>query len=189
MPKEKPLNHTNFYPASVSPGYRIRQASVGDQDTILKIMDISRNALPNKSLFIADEPAFVQRILTHDGFGLLALDSSGIPAAYLLALFPGLSEENLGRDLCFQPDQLLQTAHLESLAVLPAHRGHHLQQSLINCALLQVGTSHSYCMATVSPQNIPSLKGFQACGFQIQAKKEKYGGYMRYILLKSLKQQ
>lgn len=189
MPKEKPLNHTNFYPASVSPGYRIRQASVGDQDTILKIMDISRNALPNKSLFIADEPAFVQRILTHDGFGLLALDFSGIPAAYLLALFPGLSEENLGRDLCFQPDQLLQTAHVESLAVLPAHWGHHLQQSLISCALLLLDSSYPYLMATVSPQNLPSLKSFQACGFQIQAQKEKYNGHMRYILLKSRKKE
>lgn len=180
---EKPVT------ALSSCGYHIRRAVLEDKDTILNIMNISWNALTDKSLFIPDAPAFVGRILTHDGFGLLALDFTGTPAAYLLVLFPGLLADNLGRDLCFHREQLLQTAHLESLAVLPAHRGHHLQQSLINCALLQVGTSHSYCMATVSPQNIPSLKGFQACGFQIQAKKEKYGGYMRYILLKSLKKQ
>lgn len=171
-------------PALFSPGYRIRSALPGDAMAILKIMDTSANQLKDKSLFIPDDLSLIKEILTANGFGLLALDYTDKPAAYLLVLFPRLGAENLGYDLTLNEEQLQKVAHIESVAVLPTHRGRQLQRSLITRAEQLLNASHPYHMATVSPLNSASLKSFQHCGYRIVATKEKYGGYRRHILMK-----
>ena len=175
----------SFFPAACSPGYRIYQASFKDAALIRAIMETVTDTLEDKSLFIPDGQDFVERVLTSDGFGLLAADHKNTAAAYLLVPFPGLEADNLGLELDFDASRLKQVAHMDSLAVLPAHRGQHLQQSLILCAekILDYD-DRPYRMATVSPSNLPSLKNFLACGYEIRATREKYGGYIRHILLK-----
>ena len=44
-----------------------------------------------------------------------------------------------------------------------------------------------YVCATVAPFNIPSLKDKFALGLRIVALKHKYGGKLRYVFLKNLK--
>lgn len=173
-------------PAAFSRGYRIRTAFPRDAMDILKIMDITVKDLKNKSLFIPDTLSMIKETLTSEGFGLLALDYSDKPVAYLLVLYPRLSTVNLGYDFTFLKEELLKVAHMESVAVLPAHRGHKLQQSLIARAEQLLTSSHPYHMATVSPENPASLKSFEACGYRIIATKQKYGNYLRHILFKSI---
>ncbi len=207
--QKQPLK-TEYFPAPCSPGYRIRRAFSTDAKTIEAIMNTAWAALEDKDWFMQDDSAFIRHILGEadsprpsawaaaplsacapavNGFGLLALDTRDAPVAYLLVLFPELSSKNLGYDLAFEKRQLLQTAHMDSLAVLPNHQGQRLQQSLIRCAeeiLRQHFSGKIYLLATVAPANLPSLKSFQACCYEIRGTKEKYGGVIRHILSKKI---
>lgn len=176
-------------PASCSFGYRIRTALPKDALSILKIMDTAVNHLSNRSLFIPDDLSMIKETLTANGFGLLAIDSVDQPVAYLLVLYPHLEKHNLGYDFTFLKKELLRVAHIESVAVLPSHRGKNLQKSLILRAEQLLTASHSYHMATVSPDNPASLKSFTDCGYRIIATKPKYGNYLRHILFKSVKRE
>lgn len=199
-----------YFSAPCSPGYRIRRAFPSDAEAIEYMMNTAWSALEDKDWFIQDDASFIRRILGEsgspqpsawaadplsasspavNGFGLLALDTKDAPAAYLLVLFPELSSENLGYDLAFKKRQLLQAAHMDSSAVLPNHRGQQLQQSLVRCAeeiLQQHFPGKIYLLATVAPANLPSLKSFQACSYEIRGTKEKYGGVTRHILFKKI---
>ena len=172
-------------PAAFSFGYRIRPALPKDDYNILKIMNRAVADSKDKSLFIPDDLSLIRSILDSEGFGLIALDYQDNPVAYLLVLFPRLSPENLGYDLGFSEKQLLQAAHMDSLAVYPEHRGRRLQKSLITRAEKLLDSTYPYRLATVSPQNSASLKSFLDCGYEIQLTKEKYGGHIRHILMKS----
>ncbi|MBQ9991128.1 MAG: GNAT family N-acetyltransferase [Lachnospiraceae bacterium] len=173
-------------PAAFSHGYRIRTAFPGDAVDILKIMDTTVKNLEDRSLFIPDTLSMIRETLTSEGFGLLALDFRDKPVAYLLVLYPRLNKVNLGYDFTFIKEELMRVAHIESVAVLPEHRGHNLQQSLITRAEQLLTASHPYHMATVSPKNQASLKSFEACGYRILDTREKYGNHLRHILFKSI---
>ncbi len=139
-------------------------------------------------LFIVDELADVEQWCRTSArqFGLLVEDN-GRMAAFLLAGFPGLSEDNLGRDWGLADGDLTGVAHLESVVVAPPYRGGGLQRRLVSVAeteALRRGAHHAAC--TVDPRNRWSLDNFTRLGYQIMARQQKYGGHDRFILAKRL---
>ena len=194
------LQNKNNNPDTTLSDYSLQLANPTVGKRIWTIMNEVYTALPDKSLFCCDEYDFVMDILTCSGFGVIASTNntpikkedtstsskSANIVASLLVKFPRLAEENLGYDIGLEKEELYKVAHLESVVVLPKHRGHGLQGKLISFAEQQIDkTQYSYLMATVSPDNLPSLHTFQKNGYEIIKVTEKYGGLKRCILLKN----
>ena len=82
---------------------------------------------------------------------------------------------------------LSRVVHMDSASVLPKRRGYGLESKMITFAENLIDTSkYCYSFATVAPENIASLKSLERNGYQIMITKEKYGGVMRCIMMKSL---
>ena len=102
--------------------------------------------------------------------------------------YPGLTDENLGYDIFPKDTNALEKVlHMDSSTVLPEHRGHGLEAKMIAYAESLVDTSkYHYSFATVAPDNPASLKSLERNGYQVMVTKEKYGGLMRCVMMKTL---
>ena len=195
--------------------YTLRLASFEEANEIRSIMDTCYQALEHKEYFICNDLDYVKDILSGHGFGVVACDEEGNLVGNLLVKYPGISEENLGYDVFFKKDfcqesgdrfatantgistdcnialtseNLNRVLHMDSASVLPEHRGHGLERRMIAYAETLVDTSkYCYSFATVAPENHASLKSLERNGYQVMITKEKYVGYVRYILLKALR--
>jgi len=107
--------------------------------------------------------------------------------AYSIIRIPGLTEDNLGRDIELPREEHTQVAHLQATAVHPIFRGNGLQQKLARAhldELEKMGYKHVCC--TVSPRNPISLGNIISCGFVIKGLIPKFDGWWRYIMYKSI---
>ena len=179
------------------------------------VMQAAYESLDNKELYICDDYDYVRAILQdkNAGFGLMCykdkLDEAmseydgKVCVGVLLVTFPGEAVDNLARDVfcavkenegkvsnsLFLAEYLFKTAHIESAAVRAEYRGNGIQNRLIEfaCDYLSRNCGNiRYVMATVSPENIPSLKSFEKAGFKRMLTKEKYGGKLRHILMREI---
>lgn len=187
----------------------IRFARCEDARTFYDVMQAAYDSLDNKDLYICDDYEYVRAVLENPdaGFGLMYYQEnpdekpdrnpeekpgresdSGYCAGVLLVIFPGEAEDNLARDMSLK-GYLMAVAHIESAAVRAESRGNGIQKKLIEYAcdyLCRKCGNIRYAMATVSPDNIPSLKSFEKAGFKIMLTKEKYGGKLRHILMREI---
>ena len=194
------MNTTNIPANKNTAHYLLKQATPENTFEIWNIMDFCHKNLTQKDFFICDDLEYVKDILSGNGFGVIACDNTGKIVGNLLVKYPGLEEENLGYDIfptCFKPseisgqpyslEELQKVVHMDSASVLPDHRGHHLESRMIAFGETLIDTSrYSYAFATVAPENTASLKSLMRNGYQIMDTKEKYGGVLRYILMKHL---
>lgn len=187
--------------------YNLRPATLEDAFEIWSVMDTCYQTMEHKDHFLCDDLDYVKDILSGHGFGIAACDKNGKIVGNLLVKYPGLTEENLGRDVfksthdtlansakytipCNIPlssENLNRVLHMDSASVLPHHRGHGLEGKMLAYAETLINTSKfQYAFATVSPQNTASLKTLKKNGYELMATKEKYGNLIRCIMLKIL---
>jgi len=108
-------------------------------------------------------------------------------AGLFTTIFPGTGPENLGRDLGFSDEDLMKSAHMETVVIAPKYRGHHLQARLMAKAeedLKAAGYKHLLC--TIHPENPYSMNNALSLGYKVEKLVEKYGGLPRNILLKEI---
>lgn len=108
-------------------------------------------------------------------------------AGLFTTIFPGTGPENLGRDLGFSDEDLMKSAHMETVVIAPKYRGHHLQTRLMAKAeedLKAAGYKHLLC--TIHPENPYSMNNALSLGYKVEKLVEKYGGLPRNILLKEI---
>lgn len=105
-------------------------------------------------------------------------------AAYGSVGFLGASSDNLGWDLSLETQEAERCAVLDTIVVDSDYRGLGIQKELIRRCVSYARQKRPGCrvLATVAPDNIYSLRNVKAEGFEILARKEKYGGKERYIL-------
>lgn len=169
--------------------FEIKKASEEDYEEIAALIASVWQQLEEKDWFVADNADYTYHMLKKgNGIGFKAVEkASRRLAGVFLITFPGTSEENLGRDIGMEEEKLCRVAHMDSVAVLPEYRGNGLQLRLMQRGeeeLRRLG--YSYLMCTVHPDNIYSKENVIRQGYQAAAKKEKYGGYVREIFLKTL---
>lgn len=98
-------------------------------------------------------------------------------------------EEHLGIDAGVPTLELSTVIYSEISNVDPHFRGNNLQVLLGEILMQEIDTEKfRYVCTTVAPFNIASLKDKFAHGMKIVALKVKYGGLLRYILVKNLLQ-
>ncbi len=165
---------------------RYPQNAVGE---IPRLIQSVHRQMPQKDWFAADSSEHVLDILRSGrGQALRAADPrNGQTAALMLTDRPGLTEENLGRDIGLPASQLSRVAHMDTAIVLPQYRGAHLQRRMMAYAEQELKKEgFRYLCCTVHPDNRYSLENVLSQGYRIAAVKEKYGGYLRAVLVKEL---
>ncbi len=139
--------------------------------------------------FVCDDLPFVRRHIREEGFCLTARDADGELVGALIVRFPGMAEDNLGRELSLPEKELGRVAHMESVVVAGQARGQGLFTQLLSAAEgICAEKGFRYLMGTVSPDNPASFKSFEKQGYGLIVTKPKYGGLMRRIYSKRIPQ-
>lgn len=173
----------------VSDGYTLRLADISDAGDINRIMQAGYDSLENKDLFVTEPPEWVEMVLSdsQNGFGVVGVSPEGETVSYFIVYYPGPDDEyNYGFDLGFTYEMRCRVANMETTAVLPKARGHHLEARMVDFAEGHIDDEHIYYMGTVSPDNPASYKAAEANGYKCMLTKEKYGGKLRRIYLKTV---
>ena len=193
--------------------FEIKRAELRDVAELSCIMEAVAARMEQPAWFMQDDRAYIEAHIgerplsgTDKGFILKVLAygegnnfrSRSIPklepitdpetAGFFMVHFPGLSEENLGRDIGLSVEKQALVAHMDSVVILPEYRGHGLQHMLMKEAerIIKSETGYRILMATVHPDNTYSLRNVKAHGYEVAAKAIKYGGHPRYILKKEI---
>jgi ribosomal protein S18 acetylase RimI-like enzyme len=165
----------------------MRVATTKDLYAINEIMLRTNHEIQTTDIFVPDDITFISHHIEDKGFIVLTEHNNKL-IAFLLVRVPEKDKDNLGYDLGLSDQELDHVAHIESVAVIPKHRGNKLQYKMIHFAeriIKQRGLRYS--LATVSPQNNYSLVNFLKHGFHIKKMKKKYSGVQRLILQKEHK--
>lgn len=169
--------------------FLIERADPSDYLIMADVIQSVWQQIEQKDWFVADDSEYTRHTLTEgNGIGYKAFEAeSGTLAGVFIAALPGDREENLGRDIGLSQEELGKVAHMESVAILPEYRGNGLQYILMKTAeeeLRKHGFRHLMC--TVHPENKYSRNNMIKQGYRVVLTKEKYGGYLRDILLKEI---
>ena len=170
-----------------SDGYSLSAASQEDAAELFSLMRSVYDALDDKSIFAVGDlcEEWVRERLTPPCFGIAARAPEGGLAGMLLVC-RGDMGEGLGRDIGLPESSLPSVWEMDTAAVDPLHRGHRLEKRMLLYAETQLPGDARLLMCTVSPDNPASLWSLQSVGYRIAATKEKYGGFLRHILVKEL---
>jgi len=167
--------------------YEMRFLGIGDLPLIMTLQGIVARNLPDHEIFRIDPEEYFRKHFSGPQ-NVIGVISEGELAAYCVISFPGIEEDNFGRDIGLAPEALSRVAHLETMAVHPAYRGNSLQRKIgrIHLGILQaMRCEHILC--TVFPKNYPSLRNLFFFDFTIRALKIKYNWMLRYILYKNIR--
>ena len=128
---------------------------------------------------------FFEDCVGGQGFGVTARTEDGELAGMLIVHYPGRTEENLGYDLGLSEEELDHVCCMDTACVAPAHRGHRLERRMLVWAEERLrGTPYTILTCTVSPHNAASLRTVESLGYRAEVTKEKFGGFLRHVLVK-----
>lgn len=167
----------------------IQKATESQYDIIVDLIRNTCNTIEPKEWFAADADEYTSRMLKEGkAIGYMAIEAeSANLAAIFMTLAPGISPENLGYDVGLSQDKLPYVAHMESVVVHPKYRGHKLQRRLMEDAEKDLKASgFRYLLATIHPENQYSMNNALSLGYKVMTVCEKYGGYLRAVLMKEI---
>lgn len=169
--------------------FSIERACLSEYQALADVIQTVWKGIERKDWFVADEPESIRCLLEEEkGIAFKAIEkNTGTMAGVLIVAMYGKGEENLGYDAGLPKEDLDTVAHVESVAVLPEYRGFKLQDLLMQEAEKELTLSgFRYLMCTIHPDNIYSKANAASQGYKVVMTKEKYGGYIRDILMKEL---
>lgn len=169
--------------------FQIVPAELSDADALARLIDTVYQGLENPSWFMPDDAAYIRKLMdpARGRVWKAVEEKAGMPAAVFMLLFPGDSSENLGDDTGLTDAEKAGVIHVESVAVLPEYRGCGLQ-----CRMMQLGEAEArkggftHMLCTVHPENRFSRNNMVKMGFHSVLTKEKYGGFLREVMMKKL---
>ncbi|MEG7965054.1 GNAT family N-acetyltransferase [Bacillus cereus group sp. Sample30] len=159
-------------------------------EQILSLQNVVVEALEDKSRLQPLSQEEFQYILEGNGMMIGAFIENEL-IAFRALLVPPIDDEHLGLDIGLPESELHRVIYQEISNVHPNCRGNGIQKILaavIMDELQKEDSKYDYVCCTVAPFNIPSLKDKFAQGMEIAALKEKYGGSMRYVFVKELRE-
>lgn len=155
---------------------------------IIELQDVVVNNLNMSEIFQSDSEEFFKYELRKGG-KIIGVFSEKKLIAYRFITVPKTDSMNLGIDLALPKKELERVGHLETTIVHPDYRGNGLQRKTLYYALEIFNEMNcNHICSTISPKNYHSLRNVMSGGLVIKKLKEKYGGKMRYILHRDLKQ-
>lgn len=167
----------------------IKKATVEDLNEIMDLIQLVHAQMENPKWYVIDDQKYYEFYLKEgNGIGYKAVDSkTGKIAGIFIAIIPKHEDLNLGYDIGFSKEKADKSVIMDTVAVLPEYRGHNLQYRTMMAAEQELkDLGYRYLLCTVHPENRFSLRNVQKQGYEIMATKEKYGGFLRHILLKAI---
>jgi hypothetical protein len=164
----------------------LRRLTMDDKDEALALhRAMSTNA--NPELFVPGADEDFLHILQGGGVVLGVQEGRRI-VCMRTVLFQTRDDEVTREDVGLLPEQMDRMAFMDYCVVHRDYRGNNLQFLTYYHMENFLWEDFDYLYTTVSPRNIFSLRNVRDCGFYAFQLKERYGGYMRYLLGKDLKQ-
>lgn len=169
--------------------FSVRRLSIVDIEAIKNVQQDVIAALEDKKILQPLSLEELQFLLGDHGVMVGAFVGEEL-IAFRALLEPLLDDEHLGRDAGLAEHVLPRVAYQEISAVHPNYRGYGLQRTLAQVVMQELDrTRFDYICATVMPFNIASLKDKFAQGMRVVALKLKYGGKLRYVFMKDLREE
>lgn len=171
--------------------FHVTLLSLEHIEQILLLQNVVVEALEDKSRLQPLSQEEFQYILEGNGMMIGAFIENEL-IAFRALLVPPIDDEHLGLDIGLPESELHRVIYQEISNVHPNWRGNGMQKILatvIMDELQKEDSKYDYVCCTVAPFNIPSLKDKFAQGMKIAALKEKYGGSMRYVFVKELREE
>lgn len=170
---------------------KLVRLTVDDTAEVMNILTTVHEQMEQKEWYVIDDYDYYSHYLQDGkGVGYKAVDMDNNKTLGLfVAVIPDKKEMHLGYDCDLTEEQVKKEAIMDTVAVLPEARGHNLQFLLMHAVeekLREMG--YCYLTATVHPDNPYSLRNALKRNYKIMATKEKYGGYLRHVLLKDLEE-
>ncbi|MFD0266240.1 GNAT family N-acetyltransferase [Streptomyces sp. NPDC127106] len=162
--------------------FDVQRLGPADLGLILDLQGRVRSALPDPSVFQTSTPEFIAYCLA-DGGRCYRVVHDGEPVAYRMVYFPRDRAFNLAKDTTLPAAQYDAVAHWDTVAVLPAWRGHGLARLMNVRALGDLAdTGIRHVFATSSPANPHGVRTLMEAGFHPVGLVEKFGGKLRFLL-------
>lgn len=168
---------------------KIEKALVSDTNEIMELIQHVHDNMENQQWYVIDSAEYYAHHLEDGkGIGYKAVDTnSGKLAGIFIAIIPETIETNLGYDIGFSEEKAKKVAVMDTVAILPEYRGQNLQYRTMQAAEMDLkDQGYQYLLCTVHPDNGFSLRNVQKQGYEIVMTKEKYGGFLRHILMKEI---
>lgn len=166
--------------------FYVRYLTLDDLPIIMKLQEKVKDALVSGAILEPlSKEEFTVILSEHELMIGVFIEEKMI--AFRAMLKPEIDKAHLGIDAGLTTEELPKVIYSEISNVDPDYRGNGLQSFMGKLLMKRFdGKRFNYVCATVAPQNIPSLKDKLELGLEIVALKEKYGGKLRYILIKDL---
>jgi hypothetical protein len=166
--------------------FEMKFLNPGSLPDLMSLQNIIAANLPCPEIFMLHDDMYFREALRRER-SVIGVTSEKELIAYSIIRIPGLSDDNLGRDINLREGELAKVAHLQAVAVHSAYRGNGLQRKLTSAhmgVIEEKGYEHICC--TVSPKNPVSLANMLSSGLVIEGLHPKMHGWWRYILHKDI---
>lgn len=167
----------------------IEKLTEEDAQNMMDLIRKVHDGIERTEWYAIDDLEYYKYYLQEDtGVGYKAFDrDTGELGGVFLAILPQTKALNLGYDIGMSSQEADKVAVMDTVAILPEFRGNNLQYRLMQAAEKDLKRQgYHYLMCTVHPDNCFSLRNVLKQGYEIVTTKEKYGGYLRHILLKRI---
>lgn len=170
---------------------QIEKMTVADAPAVFQVIQTVHDRMEHPEWYCIDHlEVYTHYLEDGHGIGYKAVDTEKQQiAGIFIALIPENKEDNLGYDANLSEEECKHTAVMETVAVLPEYRGLKLQYRLMQeteAELRRLG--FKYLTGTIHPDNKYSLNNALIQNYKVVKTKEKYGGRIRHIILKTLEE-
>lgn len=166
--------------------FEFRQCNEKHLEDILQLQKEAFFTLPDKTLLRHNPPELLERCLIDPNYTLGVFCDNKLIAIGVL-FDGGLTDSNLGKDVGFTEEELYNVINAKLFIVSEKYRGNGLQQLLIEKLVEKAKEKGKEVIcASVSPDNLYSIRNFEKCGFLFHSEKIKYGGMRRSIYYKNI---
>ncbi len=165
--------------------FRLMRCGPADAARIMALQEEVLSGMEDRTLFARTSEEELAESLRED-WCLAVLDGEEM-AAFTLMVVNRVSPRSAGTYLGYDEAQLLKCVTYDTTFVHPRFRGLGLQRELGRLkdeAAFALGAAEA--LATVSPENGPSLQNILLRGFEICGDQLLYSGVRRYIMRKKL---
>ena len=162
----------------------LRRCTPAEAPQVYALQNEVRAAMPHPEWFVPDTLEHITDFITNSL--CIGVWQEERLAAYLTFRFCGGQPDNYAAFLGVPPEEWCHWGNADSAVVHPDFRGNGLQRAMLEAALPLLPAEITHLGATVCPDNSYSLRNARAGGFEIRARREMYGGFDRYLLVKEL---
>ena len=171
--------------------YDVRLLTRTHLPQLMALQDVIVSGLQRPDLFEPYQLSWIQDRIENSGYVIGAFAGDNL-AAFCHVYYPDVddTERNYGFDIGFDASERLHVVNLHMFCVHPRYRGDGLALSLNRMALSKMqqdASRHYHVCSSVSPYNIYSLRVLLDAGLFIKTLTLKYGGKLRYIVHRDLR--